>query len=179
MHSDGNMTNGTQISSLNSTAESVNFFFALTITLINGLVVFSFATHRRLRKHPANIMICNQACIDWFVALVFIPVNLFKTKIALTLQGFLNGYMLYLSLFNLFIISADRYLATNKPFAHRRWITITFTVKMVVFVWVAPMFIMLVPLTWWFGNKRTKQRAMTGTFKTFIYSSSMFIYVRP
>ena len=59
------------------------------ITVINGLIVISFLIRRKLRKRPANIMICSQACTDLFTALVYIPVKLVDNETTYTLRWFL------------------------------------------------------------------------------------------
>ena len=56
------------------------------ITVINGLIVISFLIRRKLRKRPANIMICSQACTDLFTALVYIPVKLVDNETTYTLR---------------------------------------------------------------------------------------------
>ena len=117
----------------------------VTITVINGLILISFVMRRKLRRRPANIMICSQACTDLFTALVYIPVYLTQEESTIM---FLNCYMLYLSLFSLAIISIDRYLATNRPFIHRRFINVSRTIKLVALVWICPLALTLIPFTW-------------------------------
>ena len=114
------------------------------IAAINGLILISFLMRPHLRKRPANIMICSQACTDLFTGLVYVPVYLTKSE---GMVNFLNIYMLYLSLFNLAIISVDRYLAMNRPFIHRRLINVNRTLKMIVGVWVCPLVLALIPLS--------------------------------
>ena len=132
---------------------------AVLIITINGLITISFLLVKKLRQRPANIMICSQACTDLFNGIVYIPNYLICTKISLELRLFLASYMLCLSLFNLLIISIDRYLALAKPFLHRRYIDVNRTTRMIALVWTIPLVIILIPLTWWFCDLQTKTKA--------------------
>ena len=129
------------------------------ITGINGLIVLAFLMRQNLRRRPANIMICSQACTDLFSAFVYIPVYLVQNEATSILRLFLNCYMLYLSLFNLSMISMDRYLAMNKPFIHRRIINVKRTIKMIIGVWVCPLGLTMVPLFWWFEAEAVRDKA--------------------
>ena len=136
------------------------FVLGLTIMGVCGSIIVPFITQKKLRKRPSNIMICNQACTGLFTAFVFIPLCLFKTSA--TVHSFVDCYMIYLSLFNLSVICADLYLAMNKPFIHRRYISVSFTVKGVCLVWLLPLVMMLIPLTWWYSETATKVSTTQG-----------------
>lgn len=132
---------------------------AIFIILINGLITISFMLNKNLRKRPANLMICSQACTDLFTGTVFVPCYLIKTQSAHILTLFLSCYMLYLSLFNLLVISIDRYLALSRPFIHRKLIDVSRTRRLIIIVWVAPLGVILIPLFWWFSSMEVKLKA--------------------
>ena len=151
------IANSVETVQCNSICTIILSILGVTIVIISSIIIISFMIRRKLRKRPASIMICNQACTDLFAALVYIPLNV--SHYNGDAQEYLNIYMIYVSLFNLSIICVDRYLATNKPFVHRRLITVDFTKKLVCLVWTAPLVITLIPLTWWFGDVDTKNEA--------------------
>ena len=122
--SQGNFTNATTTQNVDATTRDmiILIVLAVLIILINSLIALSFVVVKKLRRRPANMMICSQACTDLFTGVVYIPCSLARTPTSRTLVDFFTCYMLYLSLFNLLLISIDRYLALCKPFLHRRYV---------------------------------------------------------
>ena len=120
----GNDINATTIQHVDATTRDmiILIVLAVLIILINSLIALSFVLVKKLRRRPANMMICSQACTDLFTGVVYIPCSLARTPTSRTLVDFFTCYMLYLSLFNLLLISIDRYLALCKPFLHRRYV---------------------------------------------------------
>lgn len=124
------------------------------ITWVNLLIILAFALSKRLRRRSANIMIFSQACSDLFTGVIFVPAHLIEThQHTNNTRSFLVCYMLFLSLFNLLALSTDRYLALSKPFLHHRILDVNRTVKLIIFIWIAPLILTLVPLAWWFNEK--------------------------
>ena len=130
--------------------------FSAIIIIVNGFIVTLFITTKKLRKRPANIMICSQACADLYTGIVFIPLCLVKNKDSEAILPFLSGYMLYVALFNLLALSFDRYLAIIKPLLHYKLMDKRYIRKIVVLVWTVPLGLILVPLFWWFENSKLK-----------------------
>ena len=121
------------------------------ITWVNLLIILAFALSKRLRRRAANIMIFSQACSDLFTGVVFVPAHLIeKHQHTNHTLSFLVCYMLFLSLFNLLALSTDRYLALSRPFLHHRILDVSRTVKLIIFIWIAPLILTVVPLAWWF-----------------------------
>ncbi|XP_057307816.1 trace amine-associated receptor 8b-like isoform X1 [Hydractinia symbiolongicarpus] len=175
MTTDGNTTHRNE-SSYNMTTASPNLVTALTgvyekhviilifisilIVVVNGLLIVAFSIEKKLRRRPANVLICSQAVTDLLTGIVFIPVFLVESYHGkMTGILFMTCYILFLSLFNLLALSTDRYLALSKPLLHHRMIDVRRTVKVIIFIWVIPLALTSIPLTWWFKPAEFKQYA--------------------
>ena len=112
----------------------VNVLFLFSGICLNALVIISFSRSKQLRKKLCYFMIMVLSCCDF---LAVITNNLFVATIAiLTLTGKLRVHQEWIhicfkmtqifpifSLHALVVMNFDRYLATSRPFFHRRSVT--------------------------------------------------------
>ena len=139
---------------------------AIVIIFLNLLVVGAFASDKKFRRRPANVLICSQAMIDFLIGILFIPIYLIETY--LNKRIFLNYliyYILFISLINLLALSADRYLALSMPFFHHRAVDKRRTIRLLIIVWTAPLFLTLIPLFWEFKPSKIRKK-YTDTYLT-------------
>ncbi|XP_012556274.2 adenosine receptor A3 isoform X2 [Hydra vulgaris] len=148
---------------------------ALVIVLLNLLVVGAFVYEKKLRRRPANVLIFSQAMIDFVIGTLFIPFHIiekhYKTEIIL---NYLIYYILFISLFNLLALSADRYLALSMPFFHYRVVDKRRTVRLLIIVWIVPLFLTLIPLCWEFKFTETKSK-YTKTYLTISWAFMLIL----
>ena len=128
------------------------------VIILNGFITILFIADKKLRKQPANILICSQVCADLYTGIVFIPLYLVKNEQLETIEPFLSGYMLYVELFNLLALSVDRYLAFLKPLLHHKLMNKCYIRKIVILVWTVPLGLTLIPLFWWFNQTELKKK---------------------
>ena len=123
---------------------------ALMIFAENGMVCLVFFIDKKLRKRQANIMVFSQACADLTNGILFVPAHTVETYLGKSIVApYVIGYILFVSLFiNLFILALDRYLALMKPLIHHIIMDVNRTVKVVLSLWILPMFLTLIPLFW-------------------------------
>ena len=131
---------------------------SLIIMIVNGFVIIVFISYRKIWKRATNVMICSQACADLYTGIVFIPFHLVQTEESESLQPFVNGYMLYVAMFNLLALCIERYLAILRPFLHYRIMDIYHTRKVIILVWVVPFVLTSLPLIWWFQRPEVKYK---------------------
>lgn len=134
---------------------------SLIVISVNLLIIIAFFVDHKLRNRSANVLIFSQAGSDLFTGLVFVPLYLveayYQTYVS---TGFFICYILFLSLFNLLALSTDRYLALSRPFLHYKIIDLPRTIKVIVFIWIIPLFLTLIPLTWRYKSTEFHQEAM-------------------
>ena len=147
----------------------ISIIMSSSIIIINSLIVGAFFLRKALQNCSANIFICNQAVADLFVGVVFAPMYVMKEYH--DGMGFLTCYVVFLSLFNLFALSTDRYLAFSMPYVHRRFNDVRHALKVVLLIWIIPLGLTLVPLCWWFKLPGIKREA------NHIYSAIVCIFI--
>eukprot|EP00112_Aurelia_sp_Birch-Aquarium-sp1_P016742 Seg382.2 transcript_id=Seg382.2/GoldUCD/mRNA.D3Y31 product="Adenosine receptor A2a" protein_id=Seg382.2/GoldUCD/D3Y31 len=119
------------------------------VVLENSLVCLAFAFNRKLRKRQANILVCSQAGADLINGLIFIPVNVAENALGKQMHsGYVIMYVLFVSLFNLFCLALDRYLALIKPLMHHLLMDVSRTKKILIIIWLVPLAVTLIPLSW-------------------------------
>lgn len=161
---------------------SVLVIFSVLIILVNAFIVVIFFATKNLRKKPANILICSQACADLYIGLIFIPLYLSSrtSKESNAILPFLIGYMLYVALFNLLALAIDRYLAILKPLIHHKLIDEQYIRKIIILIWTVPLGLVLIPLLWWFQPEDLKsklQRVYVCLFWSLILLIVIFVII--
>ena len=136
----------------------------------NGPVIYLIVTCHRLHT-ISNWFILSLSLADLFVGLFLIPVS---TSCALwTTCNFpvLNmcfDLLLFVSIANMCIMTADRYLSVVRPLSYFQAITNSRVLLWIVAAWVIPIIFSLIPLAWIFSDSmEMKERARTiyGTFQ--------------
>ena len=155
-----NMTNGTTRNMPDSGTEFLDdaavwrkilpfIVIGAIIVIENALVCLAFATNPKLRKRQSNILVCSQAAIDFLVGSVFIPwAELEEYKDEDLYSGYMIYYVLLVSVGNLLSLAVDRYLALIKPLQHHLQMSISRTKRILLVVWVTPLFLTMIPLSW-------------------------------
>ena len=132
------------------------------IVIENALVCLAFATNPKLRKKQSNILVCSQAAIDFLVGGVFIPwAELEAYKKERLYSEYMIYYVLMVSLGNLLSLAADRYLAIIKPLKHHMQMSIGRTKRILLVIWVTPLFLTMIPLSWDNASPDAKALAVT------------------
>lgn len=142
-----------------------------TVIILNGFLIVLFIADRKLRKQPANILICSQVCADLYTGIIFLPLYVIKNSHLDAVEPFLSCYMLFVQLFSLLALSIDRYLAFIKPFLHHKLMDRRYIRKIVTCVWSIPLLFTVIPLFWWFEERELKgflQRIYVGTIWSII-----------
>ena len=150
------------VSDLEPFEQSLGILLTLSVTILieNGCIILAFLKDKELRKRSANILVFSQATADYFTGLIFIPTYLIEKSLKTKhVTPFFICYMLFISLLNLFALALDRFLALRKPFLHHRMMSSTRTIKVLVTIWVIPLFLSLLPLCWWFESDQVKRKA--------------------
>ena len=128
--------------------------FVFLILVENGLIVLAFAIDSRLRRRSANVLIFSQAVCDLVTGFAFTPTYLItihlQSPTANLILALFSGFILFLSLFNLLALALDRYLVLSRPFWHRSVMSVGRTVKILISIWLLPLFLTMIPLSWWF-----------------------------
>lgn len=93
-------------------------FFTFFIVVFNLLIVVAFIVKKDIRRRIVNVIFCNQAVIDIFIATIFIPCYS-ASKYNVDMQGWNTGLLMYLffvftSLLNILLISTERYVMLRK-----------------------------------------------------------------
>ena len=147
------------------TTQTINYASVLILGAIviieNALVCLAFTAYSKLRKKQSNILICSQAAIDLLVGLAFIPwkIATLYTKQHLHI-GYIVFYILFVSLGNLSSLALDRYLALIKPLKHHTMMDVSRTKKIVLMTWLVPLFLTMIPMTWYTAPPHTRRIAM-------------------
>jgi hypothetical protein len=113
---------------------AVNVFFFFSGICLNSLVILSFWRSVQLRKKLCYFMIIVLSCCDLLAVLTNSPLMALITMLWLTGKLDVNarwpyislrstGIFLIFSLFALFVMNFDRYLATSYPIFHRTSVT--------------------------------------------------------
>ncbi len=153
LHNQTNTTGSKPDDSSSPEHDEEIFFVCLVLGILvvleNSLVCLAFILNQKLRKKQANILVCSQACADLFNGLVFIPVEMYERyKRRQLLVPYLIAYVLFVSLFNLFSLAFDRYLAVIKPLMHHLAMDVSRTKKILLLNWILPLLISCLPLCW-------------------------------
>ena len=131
-------------------------FLGVLVVLENSLVCLAFAFNRKLRKRQANILVCSQAGADLINGLIFIPVTVAENALGIQMhRGYVIMYVLFVSLFNLFCLALDRYLALIKPLMHHLLMDVSRTKKILIIIWLVPLAVTLIPLFWESASRAT------------------------
>ena len=120
---------------------------AVIIVFENGLVIIAFTLRRKLRKKQANLLVCSQAFADLINGILLIPVYAIE-KYNRIAALYVIAYVLYVSVLNLLALALDRYLALMRPIMHHVTMSLTRTKKIIVLIWIIPLAITLIPLSW-------------------------------
>ena len=152
---------GTSLSNITDLHNVIFIIFLCVMVLtVNSLVVVAFTVQKKLRRNPANVLICSQAVADLFTGAVFIPVYLIDAYNGTSsMTAFTVCYIIFLSLFNLLALSTDRFLALSRPFLHYRLLDVQRTMKLLLLIWVTPLLLTLIPLFWWFKPINVQKKA--------------------
>ncbi len=146
----------------------------IVVVIENSLVCLAFALNRKLRKRQANILVCSQACADLFNGLVFVPIEVYERyRRQRLLTPYLIAYLLFVSLFNLFSLALDRYLALIKPLFHHLIMDVNKTKKLLIVNWLVPLLITAIPLCW--SSSSLKTKAISGRVYVCIFWLFMFL----
>ena len=125
--------------------------YIFTILTGNSFVFVAMYRCERLRT-KSNLIIMNVCIVDALYAILWLPINAFYWMQD-TFPG--SGLCQYLgvvgllcsvaSIYTLVFVSIERFLATNFPFQHRQYFTMT-TVKCgLAFIWMSGIFMCLFP----------------------------------
>ena len=148
------------------------------IAFENGLMISAFAFKPSLRRRQANILVCSQAVADLVNGIVFIPVYCIERYKQLgIITPYVVAYILFVSLFNLFVLALDRFLAIIKPLLHHVIMDVNRTIKVVVIVWIIPLFITLLPLFWWTEPKHVQSFLPKRIYVAFMWAMMMVICI--
>lgn len=121
------------------------------ITVACNVLVISIVTRkRRLRRSKSNWLLLSLALSDLAVGIIMIPsifTCYFSPHLACDwdLNKQIYDVFLYISVTNLCVITADRYIAVTLPLRHVTIITPKSTVRFLVAAWTAPVLVSLVP----------------------------------
>ena len=115
---------------------SVNGILALSIIVLNGMIITLYCKNKRMHRKIPNILLMHQAVVDLFNAMHGIslviefllfciyntlsPVDFIHLKLV---QLFLFTASTFTSLLNFSLITVERLLAIYKPFFHRSKVT--------------------------------------------------------
>ncbi|XP_038044119.1 galanin receptor 2a-like [Patiria miniata] len=128
-------------------AESVHLTFAIIGLVGNGLVFIVFIRIPRLRMKTTNIFLFNLAIAD-FCSSVFMASRPYVFKLdpeslawkEFVCRFFKSDFPLWTcvtaSIYNLLLVTVDRYLCVVKPFLYRRYFTVTRIRLMVMLCWL-------------------------------------------
>ena len=134
----------------------------LIVVIENAMVCLAFATNPKLRKRQSNILVFSQAVVDFLVGCVFIP---WVETEHYTKQNLFSGYMIFyiliVSLGNLLCLAADRYLALIKPLKHHLLMNVSRTKRILIVLWLTPLLLTMIPISWQNASKETANLAMT------------------
>ena len=156
-----NYTKG-QIESRNIRALVPLIIIGVIVVIENAMVCLAFATTPKLRKRQSNILVFSQAVIDLLVGCVFIPwiETEYYTKQELHSE-YMIFYILIVSLGNLLCLAGDRYLALIKPLKHHLLMNVSRTKRILIALWLTPLFVTMIPSSWQKASKETKKLAST------------------
>lgn len=162
----------------------------LPTILGNILLIYCVSRYKKLHTR-SYILIANLAASDLLFALIFLPYDMSafgfpeirKNKLTCLLRNVLLLTFVGASVFNLLVISFERYLAIAYPLWHlklsRRWLIVA-----IVSSWSLSTFISVLPLSGWNSWNSSRRcihswfTILTGEYKTilfFTYTTSVFI----
>ncbi len=115
------------------------------LTLANVVVVFAYATNRRLRS-LANRFVVSLAISDLVVSCILVPIMAWKPQSKMA--DFIISFSLLASLTNICGCTFDRYNAIKNPLLYTSIMTKNRFIKVMVAIWTIPAIIALVPQIW-------------------------------
>ena len=169
-----NTTNSTKSDAISTT--KTNYIPLLIIAAIvvieNSIVCLAFAVNGKLRERQSNMLKCSQAASDFLVGIALVPWYVVQAFTVKNLHvGSMIFYILFVSLGNLFSLAMDRYLALVKPLKHRHLMNADKTKKILLVVWLAPLFLTMIPISWYSASFQTQIPAMK------IYLSIFWVFI--
>ena len=136
----------------------------LVILVGNGPVIYLILTCHRLHT-ISNWFILSLSLADLFVGLFLIPVSTscaLWTPCNFSILNLSFDLLLFVSIGNMCVMTADRYLSVVQPLTYFQNMTSSRVFLWIIAAWVIPITSSLVPLAWIFSDSlEKKQRAET------------------
>ena len=152
----GNLSTTEEINSFIAEPISPKTFLALIISWsflgmvsagLNLMVCAMVYTDKKLRS-MTNYLVVSLSVADLLIAVVFVPFYIIDHYARTVIGDYFVAFILLATVFNLFGVTFERYIALTRPFRCRMIMTCQ-TVTIIVFVsWLLPLVLSLLPLAW-------------------------------
>ena len=122
------------------------------ITSFNLMVILMYLKTRVYVRKIADLLLFNQAIVDMYHGVVFVPIQLlvmYQDEFTLKFAGVFIGFAFLLESSVYLIISKDRCFSISCPLLHRRVMKIKIVRYELCFVWLSSLLLTLLPFSWW------------------------------
>ncbi|EDV21073.1 uncharacterized protein TRIADDRAFT_60482 [Trichoplax adhaerens] len=145
-----------EITPLGITSLAIQISIVVLSVICNSLVIATIVGYRRLHNNT-NYLVVNQCVVDFLFATLIIAV--YPIQALLGYWPFIKEWcaihyclsigLVMVSILNLCAISFDRYIAICHPYHHPRLMTKKSLIIILLFVWIQPLLISLLPIMLW------------------------------
>ena len=122
----------------------------LIVLILNGMVCYLYKQHKKIYKKSNNVLLFNEACIDLFSAIVYVPAYIisFYYPEADFLRSTVFMYSIFLSILGLLLLAVERMWSILKPLRHFSLVSRSFLLRGIILAWVFPVPVSLINLVW-------------------------------
>ena len=120
------------------------------VLILNGMVCYLYRKHKNIPKKLANVLLLNQACIDLFSGIAYIPVYIASFYLPETdyLRSTVCMYSILLSICGLFLLAVERLWSILSPLQHLSSLSRSTLLRGIILTWLLPLPIGLINLVW-------------------------------
>ncbi|XP_068718351.1 adenosine receptor A2a-like [Montipora capricornis] len=130
---------------------ALSWIFTILGIVGNSFVIFLISSKKRLSQIYTNHFLLSLSFADLAISFSLQPANYFcflsKELCQHDCLGFFQWAFLYASVFNLCVVTLDRYVAIVKPLIYGLFMTKTRVMILICMAWIIPFVSSLIPLT--------------------------------
>lgn len=127
-----------------STTMLLLMFINLVVLVGNFLVILTVIVNKRMRNSSSNLLITSLACSDFFLSLLVLPFCIVNHSMGFWIFGqylcriwlSTDVWLCTASIYNLVIITVDRFIAVTKPLSYKTVITTKRISVMISVAWL-------------------------------------------